>query len=99
MICECQLQIAECFTFTLPASKKSDTEIIREELSALKAEKLQLMREHKLFQHYFVNYYFNESGQASGKKMKQYLLDSIIESPSNLYNICEGMAFEADAHY
>lgn len=47
-----RLQI-EIFDFTLSRSTKSDAELIREELNELRKEKQLLMRESKLFQHYF----------------------------------------------
>lgn len=40
-----QLQIGALFSFTLPKSTKSDAEVVREELRALKREKTLLMRE------------------------------------------------------
>ena len=44
-----QLQIGSLFSFTLPKSAKTDTELVREELRSLKREKLVLMRDFKLF--------------------------------------------------
>ncbi len=55
---------------------------------------MSLMVDHKLFQHYFFNYWREKSRDFLLDK--PYLLDSIIESPANLYNICEGMAFSDD---
>ena len=52
------------------------------------------MIDHKLFQHYFFNYWRENSRDVLLDKA--YLLDSIIESPANLYNVCEGMAFGDD---
>lgn len=49
------------------------------------------MIDHKLFQHYFFNFWKEKSRDVLLDKA--YLLDSIIESPSNLYNVCEGVAF------
>ena len=86
-----QLQIGAIFSFTLPKSTKSDAELVREELRQLKREKLLLMRDFKLFQHYFFNFWRERSRDTLLDK--DYLLDSIVESPQNLYNICDGLAF------
>ena len=52
------------------------------------------MIDHKLFQHYFFNFWIEKSRDVLLEKT--YLLDSIIESPANLYNVCEGLAFGED---
>lgn len=57
----------------------------------MKQDKISLMRDHKLFQHYFFNFWKEKARDVLLEKA--YLLDSIIESPSNLYNVCEGLAF------
>jgi len=62
----------------------------------LKQEKLALMIDHKLFQHYFFNFWREKSRDVLLEKA--YLLDSIIESPANLYNICEGVAFADESN-
>lgn len=49
------------------------------------------MRDFKLFQHYFFNFWRERSRETLLDK--DYLLDSIVESPQNLYNICDGLAF------
>ena len=93
-----QLQIGSLFSFSLPKSTKSDAELVREELTSLKREKMLLMRDFKLFQHYFFNFWREKSRDTLLDK--DYLLESIVESPQNLYNICEGLAFieEDDFH-
>lgn len=91
MFNDCTLTIGNVFTFNLSKTGKSDSDVIREELALLKQEKLSLMIDHKLFQHYFFNFWREKSRDVLLDKA--YLLDSIIESPANLYNICEGMAF------
>jgi hypothetical protein len=49
------------------------------------------MRDQKLFQHYYFNFWKEKARDVLLEKA--YLLDSIIESPANLYNVCEGVAF------
>lgn len=93
----CILTIANCFTFNLPKSSKKDVEIIREELASLKQEKQRLMLDHKLFSHYFFNFWREKSRDTLQEK--KYLLDSIIESPAHLYNICEGVCCEQETHF
>lgn len=93
-----ELTINGVFHYKLSPAPKSDCEVIREELAAVKAEKLQLLLDHKLFQHYFFNFWRERSRDILLEK--QYLLDSIIESPQNLYNMCEAMAFgHSDSHH
>ena len=67
------------FNFSLAKSTKTDTEIVREELRELKREKVLLMRDQKLFQHYFFNFWRDKSRDTLLDK--DYLLESIIESP------------------
>lgn len=65
--------------------------MLREELALVKQEEMNLMIENKLFQHYFFNFWKEKSRDVLLEKT--YLLGSIIESPANLYNVCEGIAF------
>ena len=92
-----ELQIGSLFTFTLPKSSKSDAEVVREELRQLKQEKMSLMRDFKLFQHYFFNFWKESSRETLLDK--DYLVESIVESPQNLYNICDGHAFVEEDDY
>ena len=86
-----QLTIGTIFAFTLSKSSKTDAEVVKEELRDLKREKVLLMRDFKLFQHYFFNFWKEKARDTLLDK--DYLLDSIVESPQNLYNICEGYSF------
>lgn len=45
MLQDCKLTIGGVFSYSLPRSTKSDTDIIREELKLLKQEKVSLMRD------------------------------------------------------
>ena len=83
-----QLTVGTIFAFNLSKSSKSDAEVVKEELRDLKREKVLLMRDFKLFQHYFFNFWKEKARDTLLDK--DYLLDSIVESPRNLYNICEG---------
>ena len=74
-----QLTVGTIFNFSLAKSTKTDTEIVREELRELKREKVLLMRDQKLFQHYFFNFWRDKSRDTLLDK--DYLLESIIESP------------------
>jgi hypothetical protein len=74
--------------------------MIRDELAELKREKQQLILEQKLWTNYF---YTGQSGQflfdERARKMiaqKDYLVEPIVESPKNLYNQCEGLAFTCE---
>jgi hypothetical protein len=67
------LSIGDIFNFTLPRSAKGDAQVIREELTELRREKMELMREFKLFQHYFFNFWREKSRDVLLEK--GYLLD------------------------
>ena len=86
-----QISIGSIFNFTLQRSTKSDAELVKEELADLKREKVSLMRDFKLFQHYFFSFWKEKSRDTLLER--SYLMDQIVESPQNLYNICEGIAY------
>ncbi len=93
---DCHLTIANVFDFKIPKSQRPDTDIIREELCELKKEKQTIMRDQKLFEHYFFNFWKEKAREMLLEKA--YLMDSIVESPVNLYNICEGVAFNEESY-
>ncbi len=47
----------QIFNFRLAKSHKSEADLVREELKELKREKVSLMRDFKLFQHYFFSFW------------------------------------------
>lgn len=86
-----QVQI---FNFRLAKSEKTDAELVREELKELKREKVALMKDFKLFQHYFFSFWREKARDSLLER--DYLLEQIVESPQNLFNICEGLAFSEE---
>ena len=71
--------------------------MIREEMSEIKKENMYIMRDMKLFHHYFFNFWKERSRDALLERT--YLLENIVESPQNLYNICEGVGYVEVEHY
>lgn len=59
----------QIFDFNLKKSEKTDTEVIRDEMNDIKKENMVLMRDMKLFQHYFFNFW------------KERSRDSLLERP------------------
>ena len=55
------------------------------------------MREFKLFQHYFFNFWREKSRDVLLDK--GYLLDQIVESPQALYNVCDAVCFVDDEDF
>jgi hypothetical protein len=53
--------VIEIFHFTLKKSLKSDSDLVKEELSEIKKEKNNLIRDIKLFQHYFLSFWKEKS--------------------------------------
>ena len=51
----------QIFNFSLSKTPKTDTEVIREEMVDIKKENVALMRDMKLFQHYFFNFWKERS--------------------------------------
>eukprot|EP00347_Sterkiella_histriomuscorum_P017103 403350657 len=80
--------------FCLQKSAKTDAELIKEELNELKKEKLMLMREHKLFMHYYFQFW--DEKMRKNILSKNYLIDTIVESAQNLYDQHDGLAFVED---
>lgn len=66
-------------------------EVLKEEMADIKQENVSLMREMKLFEHYFFNFWKERC--RDNLLERPYLLENIIESPTNLYNICEGVGY------
>ena len=64
---------------------------MKEEMADIKQENVSLMREMKLFEHYFFNFWKERC--RDNLLERPYLLENIIESPTNLYNICEGVGY------
>ena len=88
----------EIFTFILEKSKKSDTELIRTELSEAKHESDQLLKDLKLFNYYFLNNWNDKYRDTI--KSKDFICQPCIEAPQNLYNITDGIGFvEEDEEY
>lgn len=81
----------QIFNFSLNKTPKTDTEVIRDEMTDIKKENVALMRDMKLFQHYFFNFWKERSRE--GLLERPYLVENIVESPQNLYNICEGVGY------
>jgi hypothetical protein len=78
----------------LNRSDKSDAELVREELKELKREKVALMRDTKLFQHYFFSFWREKARDSLLER--DYLLEQIISSPQNLFNMVDSLAFSDD---
>jgi len=57
----------------------------------IKTENVALMREMKLFEHYFFNFWKDRSRDHLLER--PYLVENIVESPQNLYNMCEGVGY------
>ena len=55
------------------------------------------MREMKLFQHYFFNFWREKSRDVLLEK--DYLMDQIVENPEALYNVCDGVCFVDDEDF
>ena len=51
----------------------------------------------KLFQHYFFSFWKEKSRESL--LQRDYLLETIVESPQNLYNICEAVAVIEEEEY
>lgn len=52
------------------------------------------MKDFKLFQHYFFSFWREKARDSLLER--DYLLEQIVESPQNLFNICEGLAFSEE---
>ena len=87
----------QIFDFSLRKSGKTDTEVIRDEMVDIKKENTVLMRDMKLFQHYFFNFWKERSRDSLLER--PYLVENIVESPQNLYNICEGVGYVEVENY
>lgn len=81
----------QIFNFNLRKTTKTETEILKEEMHDIKKDNVSLMREMKLFQHYFFNFWKDRSRDSLLER--PYLVDNIVESPQNLYNMCEGLGY------
>lgn len=81
----------QIFNFKLRKSNKTEVQVLKEEINDIKSENTSLMRDMKLFQHYFFNFWKERSREVLLER--PYLVDNIIESPQNLYNICEGVGY------
>ena len=73
-----RIEIGSLFDISLPRSPKSDAELIREELNELKKEKQLLLRESKLFMHYYFEYW--DEKMRKNVTSKDYLVEAIVES-------------------
>ncbi|CDW85721.1 UNKNOWN [Stylonychia lemnae] len=89
-----KLEVGGLFEFQLQRSQKSDAELIREELMDLRKEKQNLMRENKLFLHYYLQYW--DDKMRKNITSKDYMVEAIVESAQNLYHQCDGLAFLDD---
>jgi len=94
---ELTLSVNGCFVFQLKRSSKSDSELIREELQAIKREKQLIMRDLKLFNYYFYSFWKEKFREHLLER--DYLCETIVDSPQNLYNICEGLAIVEEEEY
>lgn len=87
----------QIFSFSLKKSHKADTQVIREEMAEIKKDNMLIMRDIKLFYHYFFNFWKERS--RDNLLERTYLVENIIESPQNLYNMCEGVGYVEVEHY
>jgi len=69
----------QIFNFELKKTLKTDTQILHEEMAEIKTENVQLMRDMKLFQHYFFNFWKERC--RDNLLERPYLVENIIESP------------------
>ena len=69
----------QIFNFNLKKTCKTETEVLRDEINEIKQENTNLMRDMKLFQHYFFNFWKERSRDSLLER--PYLVDNIIESP------------------
>jgi hypothetical protein len=60
-------------------------------MADIKQENVHLMRDMKLFEHYFFNFWKERARE--NLLERPYLVDNIVESSQNLYNICEGLGY------
>jgi hypothetical protein len=51
----------EIFNFSLKRSEKTETQVVKEEMAEIRKENHVLMRDMKLFQHYFFNFWKERS--------------------------------------
>lgn len=73
----------QIFNFSLRKTGKTDTEVIREEMVDIKKENVALMRDMKLFQHYFFNFWKERSRE--GLLERPYLVENI--APESLQHL------------
>lgn len=66
-------------------------------MNEIKKENMLIMRDMKLFHHYFFNFWKERSRDALLERT--YLVENIVESPQNLYNMCEGVGYVEIEHY
>lgn len=108
-IAEVVLTINDCFTYHIcKSTRHSDSEIIRDELAQLRAEKIHLALEQNLFEFFYFRYWLGAvhgSGRRLGgasdsrRPIEQHFINSVVESSENLFNVSQGAALcEGENH-
>lgn len=69
----------QIFNYSLRKSGKSDADLIRDELNEIKKEKQHIVRDTKLFIHYFFSFWTEKARDSL--LSRDYLLEQIVDSP------------------
>ena len=78
-------------TFYLKKNNKTDLELIKSEINDLKKKGDEALKQIKLFQYYFLNFWKEKYRDLF--KAKEYICGPCIDSSQNLYNLTDGIGY------